>query len=213
MIRTIADIDGAALMARSADGVCALGFPPRAASTDGTGAYVTLDGGDYTEGESPVNGYGGKHPPIGGETWIRDLARSETNVEVDPQTGLVRPMRTTIPTLPVMLLDYGTVCTRIAPPVTAIPHFVYGFEAVHSNTSCSWARTLIFAYERHEGSVLREAPSGAPIRSLAGWRCSGLGTYPIRSSEQARRFTLRCVRGPQVFEARRSHPHIIGAPG
>ena len=117
---------------------------------------------------------------IGGEAWIRDQAGSETNVEVDPQTGLVRPTRTTIPTLPVMLLDYGTVCTRIAPPVTAIPHFVYGFEVVHSNTSCSWARTLIFAYERHEGPALREDRSGAPVRSLAGWRCRGL--VPTRSA-------------------------------
>ena len=62
-IRAIADVEGAALMARSADGVCALGFPLRAGHTDGRGVYVTLDRGDYTQGESPVNGYGGKHPP------------------------------------------------------------------------------------------------------------------------------------------------------
>jgi hypothetical protein len=114
-IRGVADVEGAALMARSTDGVCALGFPLRAGHTGGGGVYVSLDRGDYTQGESPVDGYGSKHPPEGGEAWIRDHAGRETNIEVDPRTGLLRPTRAPIPTLSIMLLDYGAACKRIAP--------------------------------------------------------------------------------------------------
>lgn len=212
-IRAIARVDRSALMARSADGVCALGFPLRAGYPDGRAAYVSLDSGAYTLGEGPVDGYGSKRPPVGGEAWIRDQAGSETNVVVDSHTGLVRATRTTMPTLPVMLLDYGAVCRRIYPPTTRLPEFVSGFEVVRSNTSCSWMRTLIFAYERHEGSVLGKSRSGAPVRSLARWRCAGSGTYPIQSLGEAQRLTLRCLRGREVFEARGTHGHIIGAPG
>lgn len=212
-IRVIARTTHTALMATSADGVCVLAFPPAAGYTDGMGVYFSLLDGDYDLRTTPVDGYESPHLPLGGEEMMREPAATESNVEVQAQTGLI----TAIPgdvlqTRNYTLFDYGRSCRVIdlGLPNPIVPD---GYRVIRSTASCGWVRSLISAYEAHEGALLGRGRNGAPIRKLAGWRCSGLGPFPARSLTEALHFRLRCVRPDQIVEARGAGGHVVGASG
>lgn len=211
-IRAIALADDTALMARSSDGVCVLALPPGAGHTDGEGWYLTLLRGDYDLGTTPVNGVGSPHPPSGGEARMREPAATHTNVEVSARTGRIKAASGgLIPTLPYTILDRGLACKNIIYPDIHNQIVPDGYALIRSTATCGWVRSLIFAYEAREGSLLGRGQSGAPIRELAGWRCSGAGPFPARSVAQASRFRLRCVRGSQIVEAQGARGHVIGS--
>lgn len=211
-IRGVAGSAQSALMSSSRDGVCALAFPMSAGYTNGGGVYFSLLDGDYDMRSTPVSGIGSPSPPVGGEEVLRGPAKTQANVEVSPQTGLISARSDgTSETLPYTLLDYGRPCRTIIDPTTRRPIVPNGYKVMKSTAGCGWTRSLIFAYERHEGSLLGHGHSGAPIRRLAGWRCSGLGPFPPQSTAEVRRFRIRCVRGGQVAEARGARGHVLGA--
>lgn len=207
LVRSIARVEDAALMATSSDGVCVLAFAP-AAGHIGKGVYFSLLHGDYDQHTTPVNGSGSPHPPLGGETMMREPAATQTNVEVNPDTGHItetseRPM----PIRSYTMLDDGAACRTIGSPTMLNPHL---YRLVRSTAGCAWARSLIFAYEAREGALLGRGPSGAPIRDLAGWRCSVTGPYPAGTVAEQLRVRFRCVRRTQIVEARGTHGNVLG---
>ena len=211
-IRVVARTTHTALMASSRDGVCVLAFSPDAGYRNGRGVYFSLLRGAYDPRTTPVNGLGSPHPPLGGEAMMREPAATQTNVEVQAQTGLINATPGgVIQTRAYTLLDSGRFCKTVIDPNLRNPNVPYGYKVIRSTASCGWVRSLIFAYEAREGSLLGRGRSGAPIRELAGWRCSGVGPFPARSVTQALHFRLQCVRGVQIVEARGASGHVLGA--
>ena len=211
-IRKVARNSHKALIAVSSDGVCVLAFSPDAGYTQGQGVYFSALRGDYDMRSAPFDGQGSPHPPLGGEAKIREPAATEANVEVQAQAGMIKAIAAgTTQTRPYTLLNRGPSCKTVVPSPSGRPNVPDGYQVTKSTVSCGWVRSLIFAYEAGQGSLLGQGSSGAPIRRLAGWRCSGAGPFPARSMGEAAHFRLKCVRGKQIIEARGAGGHVVGA--
>lgn len=196
-----------AVVVRFTDGICGLVLSERQASAAGApGQYVRALHGDYVWGQNPLDAGSQSQDPHREAAVARSGSRAP-NVRLSTRKGTL----VAVPRAHVINIDFPAIdraaeeqpCPTIRDPAG------HDYSVTADSVSCALTRTLVWAYNDHEG----RQGSTPSTRTIIGWKCRGkrLAGEPVDASGDPDE--ISCQLRDRIVRVDTASPPVSGSTG